>query len=122
MVRPHAGFRRRPKTWPHRRPRLANAARAKKAAVWPDDPEAAPRPCDALTGCARCVSPVGISRPGAGCRPPALAGRHDGPVGVINRKEKAVRRTAPMALVLYSLIVVWFHQVGHRYLQFPDRP
>jgi SRSO17 transposase len=38
-----------------------------------------------------------------------------------NRKEKAVRRTAPMALVLYSLIVVWFHQVGHRYLQFPDR-
>ena len=39
-----------------------------------------------------------------------------------NRKEKAVRRTAPMALVLYSLIVTWFHQVGHRYLQFPDRP
>jgi len=39
-----------------------------------------------------------------------------------NRKEKAVRRTAPMALVLHSLIVVWFHQEGHRYLQFPDRP
>ena len=39
-----------------------------------------------------------------------------------NRKEKAVRRTAPMALVLYSLIVAWFHQVGHRHLQFPDRP
>jgi hypothetical protein len=39
-----------------------------------------------------------------------------------NRTEKAVRRTAPMALVLYSLIVTWFHQVGHRYLQFPDRP
>ena len=39
-----------------------------------------------------------------------------------NRKEKAVRRTAPMALVLYSLIVVWFHQVGHHHLQFPDRP
>ncbi|MCX7429082.1 MAG: transposase [Planctomycetia bacterium] len=39
-----------------------------------------------------------------------------------NRKEKAVRRTAPMALVLYSLTVLWFHQVGHRYLQFPDRP
>ena len=39
-----------------------------------------------------------------------------------NRKEKAVRRTAPMALVLYSLIVTWFHQVGHRHLQFPDRP
>jgi len=39
-----------------------------------------------------------------------------------NRKEKAVRRTAPMALVLHSLIVVWFHQEGHRHLQFPDRP
>jgi SRSO17 transposase len=39
-----------------------------------------------------------------------------------NRKEKAVRRTAPMALVLHSLIVVWFHQAGQRHLQFPDRP
>jgi SRSO17 transposase len=39
-----------------------------------------------------------------------------------NRKEQAVRRTAPMALVLYSLIVLWFHQVGHRHLRFPDRP
>lgn len=39
-----------------------------------------------------------------------------------NRKEKAVRRTAPMALVLHSLTVVWFHQVGHRHLRFPDRP
>jgi hypothetical protein len=39
-----------------------------------------------------------------------------------NRKEKAVHRTAPMALVLYSLIVTWFHEVGHRHLQFPDRP
>jgi hypothetical protein len=39
-----------------------------------------------------------------------------------NRKEKAVRRTAPMALVLYSVIVVWFHQLGHRFVQFPDRP
>lgn len=39
-----------------------------------------------------------------------------------NRKEKAVRRTAPIALVLYSLIVLWFHQVGHRHVRFPDRP
>ena len=34
----------------------------------------------------------------------------------------AVQRTAPIALVLYSLIVVWFHQVGHAWLHFPDRP
>ena len=39
-----------------------------------------------------------------------------------NRKEKAVRRTAPMALVLFSLNVYWFHQFGHRHLRFPDRP
>jgi len=39
-----------------------------------------------------------------------------------NRKEKAVHRTAPMALVLFSLIVAWFHQVGHRFIRFPDRP
>ena len=39
-----------------------------------------------------------------------------------NRKPKAVERTAPMALVLYTLIIVWFHQVGHRFLRFPDRP
>jgi hypothetical protein len=39
-----------------------------------------------------------------------------------NRKEKAVRRTAPMALVLYSLVVLWFHREGYRHVQFPDRP
>lgn len=39
-----------------------------------------------------------------------------------NRTPKAVRRTAPMALVLYSLIVAWFHRVGHSHVQFPDRP
>jgi len=39
-----------------------------------------------------------------------------------NRKEKAVRRTAPMAMVLYSLIVVWFHHEGHRQVEFPERP
>jgi hypothetical protein len=38
-----------------------------------------------------------------------------------NRKPKAVERTAPMALVLYTLIVVWFHQTGHRDVKFPDR-
>jgi hypothetical protein len=39
-----------------------------------------------------------------------------------NRTPKAVERTAPMALVLYTLIIVWFHQAGHRFLRFPDRP
>jgi len=39
-----------------------------------------------------------------------------------NRKEKAVRRTAPMAMVLYSLIVVWFDRQGHRHVEFPERP
>lgn len=39
-----------------------------------------------------------------------------------NRLPQAVRRTAPMALVLYSLIVLWFQGVGHGFLRFPDRP
>jgi hypothetical protein len=39
-----------------------------------------------------------------------------------NRLPLAVKRTAPMALLLYSLIVVWFHQGGYRFLCFPDRP
>jgi DDE superfamily endonuclease len=39
-----------------------------------------------------------------------------------NRVPKAVERTAPMALVLYSLIVLWFHQHGHRQVEYPDRP
>jgi hypothetical protein len=39
-----------------------------------------------------------------------------------NRVRLAVKRTAPMALFLYSLMVVWFHQVGHALVQFPDRP
>ena len=39
-----------------------------------------------------------------------------------NRLPKAVRRTAPMALILYSLVVVWFHDTGHRLVRFPTRP
>ena len=39
-----------------------------------------------------------------------------------NRLPKAVERTAPMALILYSLVVVWFHQTGHQSLRFPLRP
>jgi SRSO17 transposase len=39
-----------------------------------------------------------------------------------NRLPKAVERTAPMALIVYSLVVVWFHRTGHRFLRFPFRP
>jgi hypothetical protein len=39
-----------------------------------------------------------------------------------NRLPKAVERTAPMALFLYSLVVVWFHRTGHQYVRFPFRP
>jgi hypothetical protein len=39
-----------------------------------------------------------------------------------NRLPKAVERTAPFALMLYSLIVVWFHKTGHQFVQFPNRP
>jgi hypothetical protein len=39
-----------------------------------------------------------------------------------NRLPKAVQRTAPMALVLYTLVIVWFHVTGHLFLRFPKRP
>ena len=39
-----------------------------------------------------------------------------------NRLPLAVQRTAPLAMMLYTLVVVWFHQVGHRLVQFPFRP
>jgi SRSO17 transposase len=39
-----------------------------------------------------------------------------------NRLPKAVARTAPMALFLYTLVVVWFHKTGHQFLRFPFRP
>ena len=39
-----------------------------------------------------------------------------------NRLPKAVQRTAPLALVLYSLIVLWFDLVGQEWVQFPYRP
>ena len=39
-----------------------------------------------------------------------------------NRLPKAVQRTAPMALVLYSLVVLWFDAQGHKHLHFPERP
>ena len=39
-----------------------------------------------------------------------------------NRLAQAVKRTAPMALWLYTLVVVWFHVSGHVFLRFPRRP
>ena len=39
-----------------------------------------------------------------------------------NRVAKAIERTAPMAFLLYSIVVVWFHRVGHALVQFPVRP
>jgi hypothetical protein len=39
-----------------------------------------------------------------------------------NRLPLAVQRTAPMALVLYSLIAVWFHRVGHAWVRFRTGP
>ena len=39
-----------------------------------------------------------------------------------NRLPKAVERTAPMALFLFSLVVVWFHKTGHQFVRFPNRP
>jgi hypothetical protein len=35
---------------------------------------------------------------------------------------RAVLRTAPTAMLLYSLIVLWFSRAGHRHLSLPDRP
>jgi hypothetical protein len=39
-----------------------------------------------------------------------------------NRLPKAVERTAPMAMFIYSMVVVWFHQTGHQFVRFPFRP
>lgn len=39
-----------------------------------------------------------------------------------NRLPKAVQRTAPRALLLYSLVVLWFDEGGHEWLRIPERP
>jgi DDE superfamily endonuclease len=39
-----------------------------------------------------------------------------------NRLPKAVERTAPMAMFIYTIVVVWFHRTGHQFVQFPFRP
>jgi hypothetical protein len=39
-----------------------------------------------------------------------------------NRTPLAVERTAPLALLLYSLLLTWFDRVGYLFVRFPDRP
>jgi len=36
--------------------------------------------------------------------------------------KQAVERTAPMAMLLYTLLIAWFAQEGHHHLRFPHRP
>ncbi len=35
---------------------------------------------------------------------------------------KAVERTAPMAMILYCLVIAWFAECGHKRCKFPNRP
>jgi len=39
-----------------------------------------------------------------------------------NRTQKAVQRTAPMSMFLYSLTILWFATQGHKHLEYADRP
>jgi hypothetical protein len=39
-----------------------------------------------------------------------------------NWSRRAVERTAPVAMLLHSLIIVWFAREGHRYYRVPHRP
>lgn len=50
------------------------------------------------------------------------AKQHLGLEDPANRTPLAVQRTAPMALFLYSLTIVWYAQEGHRHVRFPLRP
>lgn len=48
--------------------------------------------------------------------------QHLGLEDAANRKEQAVKRTAPMAMFLYSLTIVWYATDGHKNFQIPHRP
>jgi len=39
-----------------------------------------------------------------------------------NRLPKAVQRTAPIALFIHSLVILWFEKYGYEWLCFPERP
>lgn len=48
--------------------------------------------------------------------------QHLGLEDAANRSEQAVKRTAPMAMFLYSLTFVWYAAEGHQDFQIPHRP
>jgi hypothetical protein len=48
--------------------------------------------------------------------------QHLGLEDAANRKEQAVQRTAPMAMFLYSLTIVWYATEGHADFRIPHRP
>jgi hypothetical protein len=39
-----------------------------------------------------------------------------------NRLPQAVERTAPMAMFIYTIVVVWSHRTGHEFVHLPFRP
>ena len=48
--------------------------------------------------------------------------QHMGFADPANRKPLAVERTAAMAGLLLSLLVVWFAEHDHKHVEFPHRP
>ena len=48
--------------------------------------------------------------------------QHLGLEDAANRSEQAVKRTAPMAMFLYSLTIVWYATEGHADFKIPHRP
>ncbi len=48
--------------------------------------------------------------------------QHLGLEDAANRTPKAVKRTAPMAMFLYSLTIVWYATEGHADFKIPERP
>jgi hypothetical protein len=48
--------------------------------------------------------------------------QHLGLEDAASRVPQAVKRTAPMAMFLYSLTIVWYATEGHNDFQIPERP
>ena len=53
---------------------------------------------------------------------PQNSEQHLGLKDPANRTPLVVQRTSPITQILYSLIVAWFHLVGHKRVKFPGRP